>query len=446
MKVLTRYLLRSHIGPLLFAFVALTGVVLINTLARSMADLAGKGLPARVFFEFFILSLPANVALTLPMSVLVAVLFVFSQMAAENEITALRASGIDLRRMVLPLLLVAGCIASGMVWFNNEVLPAANFRWRRLMADVAQTSPLLFLKPQIINYVNTQDGAHQYYIQATDIDEAGNRLYDIAIYDVSNPDMSRTIYADSGLMRMTPDGADLMLTLYDGSVREMRTNQPDAFQRILFQEQVLRMPGIRQTLDRSAGEGGRRTDRDMPASMMRAAVDSLRHEAVRLDSMKDQELPPSAGVTEEIEVGGQRISYGQARLQSVLREMRSYQVEIQKKYSIAAATLVFVLIGVPLALRFARGGIGMVIAASLTIFSIYYVGLIGGEALADQGLMPPWMAMWITNVIFGVLGVIGLWRMGRESSTARGTGWGDMPAWIRLPFRKSGTSKPRETA
>ena len=112
MSILTRYLLRAQIGPLLFAFVALTGVVLINTLARSLADLAGKGLPARVFLEFFVLSLPANVALTLPMSVLVAVLYTFSQMAAENEITALRASGIDLRRLVLPLLGAAGTISA----------------------------------------------------------------------------------------------------------------------------------------------------------------------------------------------------------------------------------------------------------------------------------------------------------------------------------------------
>src|SRR5690606_9455925 len=172
MKVLTRYLLKSHIGPLVFAFVALTGVILIDSLVRSLGDLAGKGLPAPIFLVFFLLSLPANIALTLPMSVLVAVLFAFSQMAAENEISALRASGVDLRRMVLPLLLVASLIAGGMIWFNNEVLPAANYRWRVLMTDVAQTSPLLFLQPQIINSVNTGDGSQRYYIQAADIDEA----------------------------------------------------------------------------------------------------------------------------------------------------------------------------------------------------------------------------------------------------------------------------------
>lgn len=434
MKVLTRYLLKSHIGPLVFAFVALTGVILINTLARSLADLAGKGLPAHIFFEFFLLSLPANIALTLPMSVLVAVLFAFSQMAAENEITALRASGVDLRRMVLPLLAAAALIAAGMVWFNNEVLPAANYRWRILMTDVGQTSPLLALRPQIINSISTGDGSQHYYIQATDIDEAGSRLFDVAIYDVSSPLRTRTIYADSGRMHLSPNGQDFMLTLYDGTVRELKGNEPESFQRMSFEQQVLSMPGVRQTLERSQ-ESGRRTDRDMPASMMRDTIEALKGQLVDLEEKRDYRPPPSAGVDEQVEVAGRMLPFGEARIEGVKREIRRYQVEIQKKYSIASATLVFVLIGVPLALRFPRGGIGMVIAASLTIFSIYYVGLIGGEALADSGYLPPWMAMWLTNALFGSLGVAGLWRMGREQSTSRGGGWA-VPERLRNLFSR----------
>src|SRR5688572_15965767 len=110
MKVVTRYLLRSHLAPFAFAFVALTGVILINTVARELAGLAGKGLPMSVVVEFFVLSLPANIALTLPMAVLVAVLHAFSTLAADNEITALRASGVDLRKATLPLIWTAAII------------------------------------------------------------------------------------------------------------------------------------------------------------------------------------------------------------------------------------------------------------------------------------------------------------------------------------------------
>ncbi len=123
----------------------------------------------------------------------------------------------------------------------------------------------------------------------------------------------------------------------------------------------------------------------------------------------------------------------QARTSSLERQIREYQVEVQKKYSIAAAALVFVLIGAPLGVRFPRGGIGMVIAASLTIFALYYVSLIAGEALGDAGHVPPVVAMWGMNAIFAALGLWGLSRMGREMSTARGGGLGE---WLSALFSR----------
>lgn len=441
MKVLTRYLLRSHIAPFFFAFLALTGVVLINTLAKELANLAGKGLSTRVFVEFFVLSLPANIALTLPMSVLVAVLYTFSQFAAENEITALKAGGIDLRRMVIPLFVAAGLVAGGMVWFNDQVLPAANYRWRMLMMDVAQTSPLLLLKEQVMNPISTAGGGTSYYLQASRIDPATGRLRDVAIFDVSNPDVSRTIFADSGVMLLNESRTDLVLTLLDGHVREVDLISPDAFQRVAFRRQVMRIAGVGQQLQRTT-ESGYRTDRDMTVAMMRARADTFRTELVTLQeqmSAADSASPggttalvPTEGATMRTEAG--EIPYQEARMESLRYQIRELEVEVQKKYSIAGATLVFVLIGVPLALRFPRGGIGMVIAVSLIIFSIYYVGLIGGETLADEGYMPPVLAMWQTNIVFGTLGLLALTRVGREQSSGRGGGWGELPRWMRRPL------------
>src|SRR5215216_5731617 len=116
MKILTRYLLRAHVGPFLFAFLALTGVILINTLARRLAELAGKGLPMRVVGDFFLYALPSTVALTFPMAFLVSILYSFTTFTAENEITAMKASGIDLKRLLLPLLVVAGVLTGMMIW------------------------------------------------------------------------------------------------------------------------------------------------------------------------------------------------------------------------------------------------------------------------------------------------------------------------------------------
>ena len=421
MRVLTRYLLLAHIGPFLFAFVALTGVILINTLAKEMANLAGKGLPLRVIVEFFVLSLPANIALTLPMSVLVAVLYTFSQMAAENEITALKASGVDLKRVVAPLVLGALLIAVGMVWFNDRVLPESNYRWRLLMVDVAQTSPLLALREQTVNPIQTADGMSQYFLQARQIEAATGRMRDIAIFDVSAPNVNRTIYADSGTMALNRARTDLLLTLYDGQIREVDFGRPETFQQMGFRQQILRMEGVSQRLERST-ESNFRTDRDMTVGMMQARIDSLRLEVASLSQREGQTLPPSSGTTEDRD----------ARIRSLQYQVREYQVEVQKKYSIAAATLIFVLIGVPLALRFARGGVGMVMGVSIAIFGIYYVGLIGGETLADEGYLTPILSMWMMNMLFGVFGIFGLARVGREQTNMRGSGWGELPRWLRF--------------
>jgi len=446
MKVLTRYLLRSHIGPFFFAFGALTGVILINTIARQMADLAGKGLTGDVILQFFVLSLPSNIALTLPMAVLVAVLYTFSQMAAENEIAALKASGIDLRRMVLPLLMVAAAIAGGMAWFNDRVLPESNHQWRQLMVDIAQKSPLLTLREQTINTVPT-GGINRYYLQASQIQATTNRLKDVVIYDITEPRLSRTIYADSGTMAFNASRTDLFLTLYDGYLHEVSFDDPGNFQRLEFQQQVMRIPDVGNELQRQSG-GGYRGDREMTTAMLQSRIDTLRAELARvhenvaqvalndLDHMMGREIPtpsPSAGYfgprwadgmapDEVTQLVAADLRASGDRVRGLERQVREFRVEVQKKYSIAAATLVFVLVGAPIALRFPRGGVGLVIAASLLIFAIYYVGLIGGETLADEGYISPIVAMWFTNVVMGVFGVVGVLRMGREATTQRGGG------------------------
>ncbi len=104
MTILSRYLLRLHLVPFLFALSALTGILLLNQIAKRIGDLVGKGLPWTVIFEVFALSVPFLVAMTLPMAALVAVLYTVSRLTAENEITAFKAGGISVSRMVRPSL------------------------------------------------------------------------------------------------------------------------------------------------------------------------------------------------------------------------------------------------------------------------------------------------------------------------------------------------------
>jgi lipopolysaccharide export system permease protein len=133
-----------------------------------------------------------------------------------------------------------------------------------------------------------------------------------------------------------------------------------------------------------------------------------------------------------------RASVGDSHEQAVYR----YQVEIHKKLAIAFACLVFSLIGPPLALRFPRGGVGMVVAASTVIFSVYWVGLIAGESLADRRVASPVLTMWVSNVIFLLVGIWLARRMGEAGSTVRGGGGRLGRLWRGLTDRL----EPRGTA
>ena len=240
MRILTRYLLRAHLGPFLFALVVLTGLLLINTVARRFEELVGKGLAASVVLEMVLLSLPHILALTLPMAVLVAVLYAFSQLAAENEFMALKASGVDAARLLAPLLVTAAVLTGLMVLFHDRVLPETNHMLKNLLIDIGRKSPTLELKEQVINEIQTGNLRTRYYLQAEEIEPATNRLRNIVIYDLSRAGEIRTVYADSGRMAFNQERTDLFLTLYDGWIHELKDNQPATFQRLFFDRHLIR--------------------------------------------------------------------------------------------------------------------------------------------------------------------------------------------------------------
>ena len=109
-----------------------------------------------------------------------------------------------------------------------------------------------------------------------------------------------------------------------------------------------------------------------------------------------------------------------------LGTVAKFNIEIHKKFALAVACFVFVLLGAPIALRFPRGGIGLTIGVSLFVFALYYIGLIGGAALAERRIIPAWISMWLANVIFAIAALWLLRTMGKEGSTARGGDAGEM--------------------
>jgi lipopolysaccharide export system permease protein len=468
-RILSRYILRQHLPPLGYALAALTFAMLVNQVAKQFGNFVGKGLPWTVIFEVFALSVPFIVAMTLPMAVLVAVLYTFSHLAADNEVTAMKASGISVARLLAPVMGGALVMALISLFWNDQVLPRSNHELRTLLVDIQRKKPTFQLKEQVINEVVPG----QFFLRAGRIDPAENTLNDVMIFDLEDPERRRIITADSGRMAYTPGGTDLYLTLRDGEVHEVKRTEPDQFNRTFYGTNRIKVAGIGNQFVETASDEYR-GDREMTICAMQDVVararqdtERVRREAlaavagelrrlsklgppppVRFDSvpprpsaycavvgaLKRLVSPEKAQAAQQVAGRAPQTSLATTAYQQRLRALRQrgaiYEVEIEKKLAISAACVIFAMLGVPLAIRFPRGGVGLVIGTSLAVFSIYYVGLIGGEELGDRLIVAPFFAMWTPNLIFLAISLPLLWTVRRAGSTTHGGDWDEVKEWL----------------
>jgi lipopolysaccharide export system permease protein len=500
-RLLNRYLLRQLAAPFIFALAAQTSLMLLSQVAKKFGALVGKGLPWTVIGEVFALSLPFIVAMTLPMAVLLAVLYTFSHLAADNEITAMRASGISVYQVLTPVLVWGACMAAFNFAFVDQVLPRTNARLRSLLIDIGRKKPTFELREQVINEVPPS----QYFLRASRIDAATGRLRGITIYDVGGEASRRVIYADSGSMAYAEGQTDLSLRLYDGSIHQYRPSEPTRFQLTYFSVNDIRVKNVYDQLERNTSESIR-GDREMSTCEMLQVIRDARQEQAEarqdradlvvqdlrallglppvpatrasppdstphgycgwLESLKGlflpktaqaqgnaQKIPPQStqaqgtapeglaklGVPPRARVklsNWSEVATAADRVQDADRRADRYAVEVHKKWAISLACVSFVIIGIVMALRFPRAGIGLVIGGGLAVFSIHYVGLTAGESLADRGLVSPWVAMWTPNIVLTVVGLLGLLRVSRESGSTRGGDFQEILEGVKHFFRR----------
>jgi lipopolysaccharide export system permease protein len=514
-RILSRYILRQHFAPLGFALAALTCAMLVNQVAKQFGNLVGKGLPWGVIFEVFVLTIPFIVAMTLPMAVLVAVLYAFSHLAADNEVTAMKASGVSVGRLLAPVLGGATLVGVFALLWNDQLLPRSNHRLRTLLVDIQRKKPTFQLKEQVINEVVPG----QFFLRAARIDPASNKLKDVTIYDLEDAERRRIITADSGRMAYTPGGTDLYLTLLDGEIQEVKRAEPGQFNRTFYRVNRIKVAGIGNTLERTESDTyrgdremticgmaqvvaqaeqdvqrARRDARDAvvsdlrrllrlapyappntapatapplidptlgppPPPLARAApglycrtLNALAGWFLPAEAQAAQRPTPTPTPTPPSQASATFVTSGataavEQRVRAARQRAAIYQVEIHKKLAISAACVIFALLGVPVAIRFPRGGVGLVIGTSLAVFSVYYVGLIGGEELGDRLVVSPFLAMWTPNLIFTAVGLGLLQVVRREGSTAHGGDWDDLKhalvGWIPQIWRIGKIGKPR---
>ena len=266
MYLIYRHLLQAAAGPFFFGWFVITFLLMIDVLFRYVDLFVSKGVPFLLATKVLGLSLGHTFALSIPMAVLIAILMSVGQLAADHEITAMKASGISLARIAAPVVLAATLVAGGMVWFNDTVLPEANHKLASLRVSITRKEPTFALQARRVNEVVP----HRLFIQAAHIDNASSRLDNVMIWDERDVDRSRTIYADSGFMAFNDRQTDLYLTLYDGKVQETRDASPAVFREGWFEKNDIRIPEVGNELSRD--QNNFRSDREMPVDSMLVQV------------------------------------------------------------------------------------------------------------------------------------------------------------------------------
>ncbi len=424
--LLYRHILRAHVGPFLFAFATLMFIFMLQFLMKYIDHLAGKGLGAWIIAQLIIYNLAWMVVLAVPMAVLVATLMAFGNMSANNEITAMKASGVSFFRMIAPVVVASALIAYLLIEFNNKVLPDANHKAKVLGIDIQRKKPTLALEAGLFS--QEIDG---YSILVRKTFERSNDLENITIYDCTNPNESVIVTARQGSVHFSPDYRKMIMDLQDGEIHQMVASDMKEYRKIQFSRHRIMMNAEQFEFQRSAESAFSRGDRELSAQTMLKFVDSLKevnHEiersvATMMNKHVDNYLAripsnvaspavatPWGGNTIDRALMEARLLAGSieaevSRLEFNDKSIDRYMVEVHKKYAIPFACIVFVLVGAPLGVMARRGSFGVAAGLSLGFFLIYWACLIGGEKLADRDIMSPFIGMWMANIVLGAIGI-----------------------------------------
>ena len=428
MSLLFRYTFKEHLYPFLISLFVLIFVLLTNFLLKAIDKFLGKGLSFGILLEYVFLNLAWILALAVPMAVLIATLMAFGRMSGDNEITALRTSGISYFKILLPALIFGVMVTILMTWFNNTILPETNHKARLLSGDITRKRPDLEFE---VGYFI--DALPEYKILLGGRDQ--NIFKEILIFNYQNEGNQRTIIANSGEIETVMDG--VVMHLYDGVIHELSSDLED-YSEIYFEKYNVVVPVDNLNLTRRDSKV--RSDREMTGKMIENKINDYNSKIEniyqRIDNRIKKEIPDTIEIKNRNFIEAKIIQFGSSlkdslgednakyirtnrRLKNLRHGIKSdfklidtynryiskYEVEYYKKFSIPFASLVFVLIGASLGIITRRGGFAMSVALSLGFFVFYWAFLIAGEEFADRGQLSPFFAMWMPNIVLGALGL-----------------------------------------
>ncbi|MBU1127653.1 MAG: LptF/LptG family permease [Candidatus Omnitrophica bacterium] len=364
MRIINRYLLKELAGPFFASLFVSTFILAAGNIMQTADMIMNKGVEIGYVVKIFLLFLPYVLIFTIPISVLSAVLLGFGRLSSDNEVTALRTSGISLRKMIFPVIICGFIVSLISIPLNDKILPQSEFAARKLIKKIGMKHPTALLEPGVFvkgfkNYVVFIHGVK------------GDILQDIRIYQPREDGPTRTIVAKRGEIIPLPDENRVKLKLEDGMADEVIADRPDEFYKLSFQEYHMTLD-LDETVDvNSIGKKAR----EKSIKELLADIEEMRD----MKDIKGGDIP--------------------------------LRIEMHKKLAIAFSNLVFVLMGIPLAITTHRREKFIGFALAMALFLLYWGFMLGGIAFAIRGVIPPWAGVWSADIVLFIVGSVMLCKV-----------------------------------
>lgn len=469
MRVIKRlhlFMLQTFLPLFAMTFFIVLFIVLMQFLWKYIDDLVGKGLSMDVLGELFFYAAVSMVPMALPLAILLASLMTFGNLGEKFELTAMKASGISLIRVMAPLIILVSAISVGAFFFQNDVLPKAQVKMWTLLFSMRQKSPEVEI-PQGVFY----DQIPGYSLFVKHKDQNTGLLYGVMIYDVKEGgDNSTILMADSAQMAFTPDNRYLFLHMYYGeqfeNLREQRSlDQNVPFRRETFEDKEILIPfdanfnrldeggmrkqyvgkniaelhqtidSIAQKVDSIGDEYSKMLSEEMkvrfgsvptqankaPIAMKMKPLDSL----LNADEMTARTMIYEQAANQARNTA-QTYEYKSASFDDEKRTMRRNEIELIKKYTLSVACLIMFFIGAPLGAIIRKGGIGTPLVISVFLFLFYYIIDNTGYKMARDGRWNVEFGIWLSTLVLAPLGVYVTYKAMNDSDLF------DKDAWMRF--------------
>jgi lipopolysaccharide export system permease protein len=456
MKKIDLLIFRAFFGPFLLTLTTVIFIFELQFIVNYFESLVGKGLSIWVFAElFFYLSI--NITTTaLPLAVLLASLITFGNLGEHYELTAVKASGISLIRVLMPLWIFTLVLTAADVWFYDTVVPKANLNFYSMLWDIKQKKATLSLKEG-----SFYNDLPNYSIKVNKKYPDGKTLKEVMIYDHhQNQGNTRLIMADSGKMYMVFNERYLVLELFNGSTydQQLDPQKPtnDQYLRNRFKQNKMVFSLDAFNLGNTPEELFSNSKYMKNMVQLDQFSDSMRNETHRLTEQIRQNAYQYFYYHQRfdsIQMQARQIQWSQSQLKAlvsrfgspyeksailgkaaqqahsmrdyifnqrqqidyVAREARVYEAEKWKKWTQSVACLIMFLIGAPLGAIIKKGGLGVPVLVGVVFFILYYIISNTGGKWSDEGTVLVPLGMWAANFVLFWAGLFFLDRARKDS-------------------------------